>query len=378
MKVLFLLILVLYQGLMTTGHEKTYTSLRFGKDNTSYILIEEDMSPLKKEISICSWIKRMRDDWDDTQIWLSYGVSASAYEIVFSDMGLTLFLNHRTQYTEPTRTTGEWHSMCLTWSFTTRTKNVYYDGQQIGTEGTRGRRTLIVPGTLLPGQLLEYDGVENIENGYYFGGELFDTNIFSTQLSAGQVKEMFTRGRCGNYSQTFAEDIFLSWRDILRKERTGNVTEVQLEECDTDHTHPEEEEEREDRSDKNSGTWDFLRETTLYNKIISEELLKDMKTRLNLIREFRNHTIDDPLIRHFEKHHSDRKPGNDETDETADSQNLPDTDNWNFLRHKTYYESLITDVLISEMKRRLKLLKEFITHRCDDPLIAHLNKHHSD
>ena len=132
--------------------------------------------------------------------------------------------------------------MCFTWSFTTRTRNVYYDGQQIGTDGTRGRRKLNVPGTLLLGQLLEYDGVENIENGYYFGGELFDTNIFSTQLSAGQVKKMFTQGRCGNYSQTFAEDIFLSWRDILRKERTGNVTEVQLEECDTDHTHPEEEE----------------------------------------------------------------------------------------------------------------------------------------
>ena len=190
---------------------------------------------------------------------------------------------------------------------------------------------------------------------------------------------MFTQGRCGNYSQTFGEDIFLSWTDILQKGRTGNVTEVQLEECDTDHTHSEEEEEeREDRSGKNSETWDFLKETTLYNKIISEELLNDMKTRLNLISEFRYHTIDDPLISHLEKHHSDRKPGNDETDETADSQNLPDKDNWDFLRHKTYYESLITDVLISEMKRRLKLLKEFITHRCDDPLIAHLNKHHSD
>ena len=330
---------------------------------------------MKKEISICSWIKRMRDDWDDTQIWLSYGVSASAYELVLSDMGRTLLFNHNIHNTEPTRTTGEWHSMCFTWSFTTRTKNVYNDGQQIGTDEIRGRRKLNVPGTLLLGQVLQYNRVGSIRSWAYFGGELFDTNIFSTQLSAGQVREMFTQGRCGNYSQTFAEDIFLSWRDILRKERTGNVTEVQLEECDTDHTHPEEEEEREDRSDKNSGTWDFLRETTLYNKIISEELLKDMTTRLNLIREFRNHTIDDPLISHLEKHHSDRKPGNDET---ADSQNLPDTDNWDFLRHKTYYESLITDVLISEMKRRLKLLKEFITHRCDDPLIAHLNKHHSD
>ena len=171
MKVFCILILVLYQGLLTTGPEKIYTSRRFGKDNTSYILIEEDMSPLKKEISICSWIKRMRDDWDDTQIWLSYGVSASAYELVISDMGLTLLFNHNTQlYTEPARTTGEWHSMCFTWSFTTRTKNVYYDGQQIGTERTRGRRKLKVPGTLLLGQLLEYDGVENIENGYYFGG----------------------------------------------------------------------------------------------------------------------------------------------------------------------------------------------------------------
>ena len=105
-----------------------------------------------------------------------------------------------------------------------------------------------------------------------------------------------------------------------------------------------------------------------------------MTTRLDLISEFTNHTIDDPLISHLEKHHSDRKPGNeaDETDDATDSQTLPDTDNWDFLKQKSFYKRLITDTLFSEMERRSELLAEFITHRCDDPLIAHLNKHHSD
>ena len=153
MKVFCILIIVLYQELLTTGHEVKYTSLRFGQDDTSYLLIEEDTSPLEEDISICSWIKRIGDD-RSTQFWLSYnGASYSTYEIVLSDIGHTLMFNDRTQFTKPTITTGEWHSMCFTWSFTTRTRVVYYDGQQIGTEETRGSKKLNVPGMLLLGQL---------------------------------------------------------------------------------------------------------------------------------------------------------------------------------------------------------------------------------
>ena len=81
------------------------------------------------------------------------------------------------------------------------------------------------------GQIHYSYGGGDINSPNYFGGELYDTNIWSIQMTSSQVKEMFTQGRCSDYSLSFKDNSFLSWEDILLIERQGEVTERELEEC---------------------------------------------------------------------------------------------------------------------------------------------------
>ena len=107
------------------------------------------------------------------------------------DTGYVVMLGGSTSRSEPTHTMGEWHHICVTWNYSTRMRYTYYDGVQIGSGSTPSGRNPRTPGTLLLGQLLRGYGLQNIVNKYYFGGELFDTNIYIVQLTAEQVKEMF-------------------------------------------------------------------------------------------------------------------------------------------------------------------------------------------
>jgi len=383
MKVLCVLVLVLYEQLIT-GQDLTDTALQFGTDG--YILIDQDLGPLHEALTACSWVKRMRNE-NIYQYWLSYGVNSNIYELGLTDMAYNYMFLDETSFTRPTETTGEWHSICFTWSYSTRTKLVYFDGKQIGTGKTPSGRKLDVQGTLLLGQLHANYGVGAINSVYYFGGELYDTNIYSSQLSASEVENMFTRGRCGNYSQTFGDKILISWQEILQENRQGSVSDVELDECDTNHTHPEEEKETESRAHHDSGKWDFLRGRNFYNKIISEDFFDDMIGRLDLIAQFTNHTIDDALILHLDKHHSDGR-SRIETEEDSESESeeitgaaedllsFLETDNWVFLTHETLYNQVVTNRLLSDVTVRLDLVAEFIGHRCDNALIEHLEKNH--
>ena len=237
MKGVILLIVVLQ---LISTHDVTHTALKF--TSTGYILMRPDMSPLRDALTICSWVKRTSNHRsDDRQYWLSYVASANYDEIVISDTAWFWLFSDDTTYTQPTRTTNEWHQICTTWGYSTKTKNLYYDGEQIGTEGT-GERKLNTPGSLMLGQLHKGFGGGRINSAHYFGGELYNTNIWSFQMTSSQVKEMFTQGRCSNYSLNFKDNSFLSWEDILLKDRQGGVTEIELEECDTTHHHLEEEE----------------------------------------------------------------------------------------------------------------------------------------
>ena len=109
--------------------------------------------------------------------------------------------------------------------------------------------------------------------------------------------------------------------------------------------------------------------------------------RLDLIAQFTNHTIDDALILHLDKHHSDgRSRIEKEEDSESESEEMTDaaedllsfleTDNWVFLTHETLYNQVVTNRLLSDVTVRLDLVAEFIGHRCDNALIEHLEKNH--
>ena len=62
--------------------------------------------------------------------------------------------------------------------------------------------------------------------------------MFKIQLTASQIKEMYTLGICTKKSETLKQSTYLSWQHILQVERNGSVTEVEIDECieDVDET----------------------------------------------------------------------------------------------------------------------------------------------
>jgi hypothetical protein len=43
------------------------TSLKFGANNESYVLMMSDLSPASEEITVCSWVKRMSSHRSDKE-----------------------------------------------------------------------------------------------------------------------------------------------------------------------------------------------------------------------------------------------------------------------------------------------------------------------
>ena len=366
----FLVLIFLLNLQPVRNHEYSPTALKFGKDAGSYIYMGTvNLSAMEEAFTICSWVRRMSNHDGNRQDWVTYwGSSKGDGEIIISDSSHSWLLKDRTAYTQPTLTTGNWNHMCQTFSYSTRTKRVFYNGEQIGQETTPAGRKLDRTGTLMFGNYHYSDG--RTDTTLYFGGELYDTNFLSIELSADQIREMYSEGRCSNYSQKFADNTVLSWDDILDQQRTGSVTEISLEACN--HTHPTEE------STEESTVWDFLRGKEFYNLLISEEMLSKTEERFDILGEFTNHTIDDALILHLEKHHSGQGNETEAEEDSEDEDPLERVSYWKFLTGKDYYEELITQSLVSGMRSQLELLAEFLGHRIDDPLIQHLVKHHSE
>ena len=276
---------------------------------------------------------------------------------------------------------------------------------KIGSESTPSGRKLRTPGSLMFGQLHQEYGGEDIQNNYYFGGTMFGTTIYSTELSSSQIQEIYTQGRCSNFTEILSDVTFLSWQDILKKDRHGNVVEHELEECDTDHAHPAENEDTDHAHLINSTSWQFLRGEYFLDKEITKDTISGMTGRLDILGEFQNHTIDDALIKHLKKHHTDTdleneteeehgaaeeegvEDGEEEDDNMTHSleeegednmtDSLPRTDSWEFLTDTRFYNKLVNNDLILGMKERLELLSEFCGHFCDEFLIEHLEKHHA-
>ena len=219
MKVFILLVLLH----LVWNHENSHTALRFGKDARSYIYYmgTVDLSAMEKAFSVCSWVRRMSHHHSNRQDWVSYvGTTHSTGEIVISDSSDSWLLGDETSYNQPTLTVGNWSHMCHTFSYSTRTKRVFYNGEQIGKETTSPGRKLDRTGSLMFGNYLHGDG--RPDNGNYFGGELYDTNFFSIELSDEQIRHFYNEGRCSNYSKTsLANNTVLSWEDILSHQRTG-------------------------------------------------------------------------------------------------------------------------------------------------------------
>ena len=294
MKVLILLVSFLNFHLVR-NHVYKRTILDFGQDAGSYIdMGTVNFTDLQEGFSVCSWVRRWSDHFSDYQFWVSYvGSTYEKDEVVISDAGYHSLMGWDSINPHiDSRTIGSWNHMCLTCNFTAGRRGFFYNGRRVYEGPPEGERKFETTGVLRFGKK-NWHEVSSLN---YFGGELFDTNFFSTELSDDQIRRLYNEGGCSDYSKTFTDKTVLSWEDIVSHERTGNVTEVYFE-CERDGPTEEATEE----STEDSGVWDFLRNKEFYNLLISEEMI----SRFELLEEFLGHRIDDALIEHLVKHHSD-------------------------------------------------------------------------
>ena len=251
--------------------------LRFGDDLTSYIMEAPDMSPLQEQVSICAWVKkitpvRTSSGYIMKRGWVDYRTSDYDAEILISDnLYYAYMLNNNISHsTAPVH--AEWYHMCLTFSYSTRTKSLYYNGEKIGTETTpSGRKLSLATGTLVIGQFqMDYKMEEYFNINHPFGGELAKFNVFARTLTDQEVADMYSSGICSNYEHSLTEDTFLSWDTLLgdETEKHGNIVKFNLT-CPA-HTHsvePTTAQPTEQPEDSCQDRWGFLRSSDFENQV---------------------------------------------------------------------------------------------------------------
>ena len=199
-------------------------ALKFGTTLQDYIMFRPDMSPLANALTVCTWIKRLSSNYHPT--WLYYATRSQEHEIWITNTGscnyfLDTLLN---LYSKINPSLGVWNHYCLTWSTTSNTRKVYFNGELMG-QGATPSRTLSQGGILFFGHERHYSGSDTAEN-EIFGGELFKVNFFAKELTAEEVREMKDAGLCSDIEEKYGRVRYLRWEDLLLEERQGNVTEV--------------------------------------------------------------------------------------------------------------------------------------------------------
>ena len=187
--------------------------LKFGNNETDYVIFTPNMRPFRSLFSICSWVKRL-ETAENLRYWFSY-TSISHFNTLAS--------------TDEDFVPGRWTHYCMVWSMKSRLRQIYFNGtlkrpsvSSIGMPETGGFLAL--------GQVSLGDGTTYSYNGspHPFGGELYKFNIFSKMLSAEEVRELYEAGICSNIEEKHGTYRKLRWEDIIKKNRDGNVQLVNL------------------------------------------------------------------------------------------------------------------------------------------------------
>ena len=118
---------------------------------------------------------------------------------------------------------GTWYHTCVTWQLSTRTHKYYVNGQLLGSQQTSAGRTLSTGGTITLGNWGGNNG------GHEFGGEMLYLNFYAKELSESEVREMANNGMCADLLTDRHKEVRLvKWEDMVRKTRSGRVTEVDM------------------------------------------------------------------------------------------------------------------------------------------------------
>ena len=263
-------------SLLTTVFSHEQKALKFGDDITSYIMINPDMTPLEEAVSVCSWIKQISPTSRLGTVMTYHTEDAFNIITIADNLGWAFLTEGHTPHSQ-TAAHSEWYHMCLTWSCSSRTKTLYYNGVKIGTGTTSsGRKFSVATGSVVLGQYhsthrmeAQFSGKGNLHS---FGGEMSKMNILKRELSAEEVAGMYNSGICSDYESSLLDDIHLSWETLLSDdtEKHGNVRPIALS-C-PDHTHepPTEIASTAGPTEESTGCtdrWAILRLPDFYNKV---------------------------------------------------------------------------------------------------------------
>ena len=187
--------------------------------NSAYIGRRPDMEPLRDELSVCAWIKKLRSG--DNAIWFDYNMSGEGDAMCISDTEYWNCMINQCTFVYKNRvsvTIGTWHHHCSTWRRSTGTHRVYHNGVMIEERTTPG-------GTLKLGGYLAIGNEAYPGTAWQFGGEMTKLNVFSKELTAAEVRAMKDAGIFSSIERNHEEDRYFKWEDILTWERGGTIRE---------------------------------------------------------------------------------------------------------------------------------------------------------
>ncbi|XP_063686414.1 C-reactive protein-like, partial [Bolinopsis microptera] len=221
MLLLFVLTIFLVFPVTETVDGK-YTALQFGTTFSDYISFNHDMSPFHTSLTLCSWVKRVSTSSSFPTVF-HYQTSSSTYEILITSYGEynrilydRVLDNLQSKFTTPA---GQWFHYCLTWSSSSRTTQLYLDGELAASGQTSSGRELYTSGTVWFDRFGNQDS-----NGVVFRGQLYRFNMYTEVLSSETIKRIADGGLCAEVETISSRQ--LRWEDVLAKSRSGSVVEV--------------------------------------------------------------------------------------------------------------------------------------------------------
>ena len=224
--VLITAIFLLQPATVETTDERRFNILKFGQTENDYVMFQHDMSQFETGFTVCSWVRKLRNDWYPT--WFSYAVSDQPYEIEITDMGARtrIFGDGSDLQSLYTVTPGTWFHNCLSWDSATSTRDVYIDGVRVDSKATPAGRTLGQGGTIVLGNEQQGGPGSGMDDTNMFWGELYKLNMFTRKLSGREITER-SRDRCSEVEVIEDEERGLKWEDVLQKTRYGSVAEIE-------------------------------------------------------------------------------------------------------------------------------------------------------
>ena len=235
---------------------------------TGYIVFTPDMSPFVNKMSVCMWLRDFGSPGCCPTVF-NYGpsnqvrIDSHARQIEMAEQGHNFQADLARVVTK-----GEWYHACLSWSSSSQYAWYYVNGELLGSVAT-GSRTLSTGNKMVIGHHSSY--ISPFQNSNSFVGEVSELNVYAKELTAEEVKRMFSGGLCGLWEEENEDVWVLTWEDILKLPRTGSVGEVSLtEHCSSAQDSMSRFKECESRLNETSGQ---LKE--------SLETLTNVKTQLN-------------------------------------------------------------------------------------------------